>query len=82
MCRSMSCKSHPLGPWPEYLKLTSVKIDRPVGHRRPPGRPGSVRVLLSESTSTMRLPDSPAMVIITKTMDTIIRLYEHHGSCR
>ena len=63
---------HPLG-FDEYLKLTFSKETDPSAtvYR---GFSGLDRVLFSESTSTMRLPDSPAIAIMTKTMDSIIRL--------
>ena len=38
------------------------------------GFSGLLRVLFSSSTSTIRLADSLAMVIITNTMESIIRL--------
>ena len=72
MCRSMSCKTIRRAE-AAYLKLTPSKSTAPSATVST-GSAGSVRVLRSERTSAMRLPDSPAMVIITKTMDTIIRL--------
>ena len=57
----------------EYLKLTWSKQMEPSATSRT-GWAGLDRVLRSSRTSAIRLPDSPAMVIITNTMESIIRL--------
>ena len=72
MCKSIS-SSAIRSACGEYLKLTCSKETEPsaTSYR---GCSGFVSVLVSVRTSTMRLPDSSAIRIITNTMDSIIRL--------
>ena len=72
MCRSMSDRAL-RSAFLEYLKLTWSKSTLPsrTSVRAPAGL---VRVLSSLSTSTIRSADSCDMVIMVKTMDSIIRL--------
>ena len=57
----------------EYLKFTWLKSIEP-SFTSMTGFSGFWRVLSSESTSTIRSADSKDMVIITKIMESIIRL--------
>ena len=72
MCRSMSDRAY-RSAFLEYLKLTWSKSMLPsLTSVRAPA--GLVRVLSSLRTSTIRSADSCDMVIMVKTMDSIIRL--------
>ena len=72
MCRSMSARAM-RSAFLEYLKLTLSKSMEPSFTSVSPFS-GLVRELFSLRTSTIRSADSEAMVIITNTMETIIRL--------
>ena len=59
----------------EYLKLTLSKSMEP-SFTSVTAFSGLVRLLSSDSTSTIRSADSMDMVIITNTMDSIIKAHE------
>lgn len=72
MCRSMSERAF-LSAVAEYLKLTPSKSMLP-SFTSVTGFAGFSIVLSSLSTSTIRLPDSPAIAIIVNAIESIIRL--------
>ena len=72
MCRSTSARAM-RSAFLEYLKLTPSKSMEP-SFTSVTAFSGLVKLLFSVRTSTIRSADSMDMVIITKTMDRVIRL--------